>query len=131
MLYNIIGEVQVLQPDERCHFVQNEGYHPMLPAHASLFKITDPDRETERMARSFSESMGKDEAIAEEVETKAEAFLALMDNPHPLDILGETTAYGVNGSISRYHNPLNYAKALRSVAHYHKKKPGKILGFSF
>jgi hypothetical protein len=35
-----------------------------------------------------------------------------MDNPHPLDILGDPGAYLATGSISRYHNPDNYKRAL-------------------
>jgi hypothetical protein len=35
-----------------------------------------------------------------------------MDNPHPLDILGDPAAYGNEGAISRYHNPDHYTKSL-------------------
>jgi hypothetical protein len=40
------------------------------------------------------------------------ALSALMDNPHPLDILGDPAAYGNEGAISRYHNPDHYTKSL-------------------
>ncbi|KAK9862296.1 hypothetical protein WJX84_006672 [Apatococcus fuscideae] len=45
----------------------------------------------------------------------AEALAALMDFPHPLDILGEPNSYGPDGAISRYHNPDNYTRALGGV----------------
>ncbi|CAG9463871.1 unnamed protein product [Pedinophyceae sp. YPF-701] len=50
-----------------------------------------------------------------------EAALAAMDSPHPLiDILASSRAYGDNGSISRYHNPDSYTRALR-CAYYMRK----------
>ena len=33
-----------------------------------------------------------------------------MDNPHPLETLGDSGAYGPEGSISRYHNPDHYTR---------------------
>ena len=33
-----------------------------------------------------------------------------MDNPHPLETLGDSGAYGPVGSISRYHNPDHYTR---------------------
>lgn len=41
-----------------------------------------------------------------------EVVSELMDNPHPLEILSDPGAYLEKGSISRYHNPDNYSKAL-------------------
>ena len=76
-------------------------------------------------------SENSDEAIGTEVESKRDAFLALMDNPHPLDILADARAYGFQGAISRYHDPLNYSKGLRSVIK-HQAKPGpRLFGWSF
>lgn len=43
------------------------------------------------------------------------ALSALMDAPHPLDILGDPSAYGPEGAISRFHNPDNYTAALGGV----------------
>jgi len=48
-------------------------------------------------------------------ESVAEAIWELMNSPHPLDTLSEPGAYGDNGSISRYHNPDHYTRALGSV----------------
>ena len=45
----------------------------------------------------------------------SDALAALMDFPHPLEILGEPNSYGPDGAISRYHNPDNYTRALGGI----------------
>jgi hypothetical protein len=40
------------------------------------------------------------------------ALSALLNSPHPLDILADVSAYGPRGSVSRYHNPFSYTRAL-------------------
>jgi len=47
--------------------------------------------------------------------TLGDAILTFMNSPHPLQTLGEMRAYGHNGSISRYHNPASYTKALQKL----------------
>jgi hypothetical protein len=47
--------------------------------------------------------------------TLGDAILTFMNSPHPLQTLGEMRAYGPNGSISRYHNPNSYTKALQQL----------------
>lgn len=49
LMYNFIGEVHVMQPHEDCYYVCKEGYHPMLPPQAAVFKIVDPDQETHKL----------------------------------------------------------------------------------
>ncbi len=44
-----------------------------------------------------------------------EAVDELMDTPHPLETLADAGAYLASGSISRYHNPEHYTKALGRV----------------
>ena len=44
-----------------------------------------------------------------------EAVMDLMNYPHPLDTLGEPSAYGPDGAISRYHNPDHYCRAIGGV----------------
>jgi hypothetical protein len=58
--------------------------------------------------------------------TLFDAIMELLDNPHPLDMLSEVTAYGPDGAISRYHNPDNYTKALGGVLRA-RKNPWKPL----
>jgi len=47
--------------------------------------------------------------------TLRDAIITFMNFPHPLATLSEYGAYGPNGSISRYHNPDNYTKALLAL----------------
>lgn len=44
-----------------------------------------------------------------------EAVMDLMNYPHPLDTLGEPSAYGPHGAISRYHDPEHYCQAIGGV----------------
>ncbi len=44
-----------------------------------------------------------------------EALMDLMNNPHPLDTLGDPSAYGPDGAISRYHNPDHYCCAIGGI----------------
>lgn len=66
-----------------------------------------------------------------------EALWQLMNFPHPLDILADPGAYGDSGSISRYHNPDNYTKAIggvlraRGVAYKTVVKRAKESGVKF
>ncbi|GAX80953.1 hypothetical protein CEUSTIGMA_g8388.t1 [Chlamydomonas eustigma] len=41
-LYNFIGRVAVLRPDDRAPFVNNDNFHPMLPDEPGLYKLNDP-----------------------------------------------------------------------------------------
>lgn len=45
--------------------------------------------------------------------TLGDAILTFMNSPHPLETLGEMSAYGPAGSISRFHNPTSYTTALQ------------------
>ncbi|KAL4542680.1 hypothetical protein Ndes2526B_g04631 [Nannochloris sp. 'desiccata'] len=66
-----------------------------------------------------------------------EALWQLMNFPHPLDILADPGAYGDQGSISRYHNPDNYTKAIggvlraRGVAYKNVVERAKRSGVTF
>ncbi|KAK9818157.1 hypothetical protein WJX72_007963 [[Myrmecia] bisecta] len=54
-------------------------------------------------------------AVGRPAASLMEAVNQLMDYPHPLEMLGDAGAYGDEGSISRYHNPDNYTRALGGV----------------
>jgi len=138
-LYFFVGEVLVLQPSEVLKFAAQEPLHSMLPPCGGLWALRMPETcavtstvEDEHAALSTGggedtsgdSSGGSDGMVGSS--TKAarppgvsaemtEAVCALMDNPHPLDILGDAGAYGDLGSISRYHNPTNYTCALGRV----------------
>ena len=47
--------------------------------------------------------------------TPSEALAALMDFPHPLEILADPRSYGPDGAISRYHDPENYCIVLGGI----------------
>lgn len=54
-----------------------------------------------------------------------EALMDLMNNPHPLDTLGDPSAYGPDGAISRYHNPDHYCCVIGGVLRA-KTKPMRM-----
>lgn len=49
------------------------------------------------------------------VKSVSAAVAALMDQPHPLEMLADKGSYGDDGSISRYHNPDHYTQAVGGV----------------
>lgn len=55
---------------------------------------------------------GRRRRVARDV---VEAVEELMDTPHPLETLADAGAYLASGSISRYHNPEHYTKALGRI----------------
>lgn len=61
------------------------------------------------------------------VTTINEAIWLLMNTPHPLDILADRGAYGDRGSISRYHNPDNYTRALGAALHARGDRAKEVL----
>lgn len=109
-MYFPVGRVMVLQPSTDHSFVKSgEAYHPSLPPRAGLFLLRQPTA----AARAVGAVDDNDARVVPRSLT--EAVNALMDTPHPLDILGDTESYGHDGAISRYHNPDNYTRALGRV----------------
>lgn len=85
--------------------VQND--HDMSPA-AAIAAVT---------VRAGSPAASSSSGVKKSPEglTLGDAILTFMNSPHPLQTLGEMRAYGNNGSISRYHNPTSYTKALQKL----------------
>lgn len=104
VIFNTIGQTLILQPDERESFVGSDGYHPLLPEGPQMMAIKHS---------SSREQLNLIDSDA--VSSSEEAHFELMNSPHPLTILSSRAAYGDSGTISRYHNPTNYTKALRGV----------------
>jgi hypothetical protein len=109
----------VLQPDADHTFVtERDPYHPLLPQRPGVFALADPTLAAQRSAlahRLAAQQAGV--ALGAAPASLTEALQALADNPHPLETLSDPGAYLESGSISRYHNPDNYTKALGRVAH--------------
>jgi hypothetical protein len=116
-MYYFVGQVMVLQPSRALAFAAADPQHPMLPPDSDLLLVRQPPAaglaaEMAAAARSSAALREGRRLPGVEPGSVTEAVWALMDNPHPLDILGDAGAYGDQGSISRYHNPDNYARAL-------------------
>lgn len=134
-MFHFVGTMMVLQPSDDLTFVQSDGYHAMLPAQPGLFVLRDTaaaeqDRRSTRnvsnasphavhaMAtakRNITDASANVIAAPGAVQSSKEAVWHLMNNPHPLTTLSDPGAYGDAGSISRYHNPDNYTRALGGV----------------
>lgn len=106
-MYSFVGKMLVLQPDSNVTFVKGEGYHPSLPAQPGLFLMRQPSVLGSAVAAAASEvaavAGGEVNPVLPHVpESLTEAVQKLMDAPHPLETLGDTEAYGSDGSISRW-----------------------------
>ena len=133
VMFNTIGQTLIVQPDEKSSYVNGEGYHPLLPegpqllalkhstSRDQLLKCDDTVATTTVVEDDLDAEVGADDGKGDKerhfrsVSSTEEAYWELMNSPHPLRILGNRAAYGDNGSISRYHNPSNYTKALGGV----------------
>ncbi len=132
VMFNTIGQTLIVQPHEKSSYVNGEGYHPLLPEGPQLLALKhsksrdqllkfDPVATTTIMEDDLDAAVGEEDAGVDgqpyfrSVSSTEEAYWELMNSPHPLRILGNRSAYGDNGSISRYHNPSNYTKALGGV----------------
>mmetsp|Transcript_5936 Transcript_5936/g.11587 ORF Transcript_5936/g.11587 Transcript_5936/m.11587 type:complete len:741 (-) Transcript_5936:123-2345(-) len=131
VMFNTIGQTLIVQPDEDTSFVNGEGYHPLLPKGPKIFALkhaksqenlcNGPALETD------GESNAQNPSYSRKVHSSEEAYWELMNMPHPLEILGNPGAYGDSGSISRYHNPDNYTRALRGVLKSRSKNAQTVL----
>lgn len=77
--------------------------------------INDPDEEaTEDVTEGLHEAADDVEAERDEEDIRdaCEALYAIVNTPHPLEILSDWRAYGPSGGVSRYHNPFSYSRAL-------------------
>lgn len=115
-MYCHIGRTIVLQPSSDLRFAGSELPLPLLPPVGGVWELAAPTlaaRMAAAAARSAATREGR--ALGREASCVDEALAALMDNPHPLETLGDPGAYLDSGTISRYHNPDNYCRALGRV----------------
>ncbi len=116
-MYFPVGKLMVLQPSQELAFVRpGEGYHPSLPQRQGLFLLRQPTPASTAAAKARGLQDDEEEDVVRVVPASLTAAVnALMDTPHPLDILGDTESYGHDGGISRYHNPDHYTRAIAKV----------------
>lgn len=125
VMFNTIGQTLIVQPDESASFVRGEGYHPLLPEGPQLVALKH-SKSADHLVTNNAGTPEESTSSAE-VSSVEEAYWELMNFPHPLKILRNRGAYGDLGSISRYHNPDNYTKALRGVLKSRGSKAHTIL----
>ncbi|KAG7971004.1 hypothetical protein I3843_07G114000 [Carya illinoinensis] len=93
LLYAPIGELLILQPDEKF-----SPSHNLLPSGSGLYVLSCPlsdTNDTEKQLRA--------------------AQMAFLNSPHPLEILSDRSAYGSEGTIQRDHDMNSYMKTVRGV----------------
>lgn len=154
VLFDFLGQVIVLQPEEGASFVSGDGYHALLPAAPGMFVLRDRapgpgdtagaatpvsnlvtaaaaamDADASAGSTPPGQRGGESSPMAaaagggvyrwdapcapgSPLRSARDAVWVLMNSPHPLDILADPGAYGDTGSISRYHNPDHYTRAI-------------------
>ncbi|GLI69207.1 hypothetical protein VaNZ11_013780, partial [Volvox africanus] len=128
-LYYFVGRMCILQPDSWHTFMANEADHPMLPPGPELFTIIDRDPQQAPLADTAAlEALPPQQPAAAQPAARSvtEAVWELMDCPHPLETLADPGAYMATGSISRYHNPENYTKALARITHLKRQAERRL-----
>ncbi|OVA02557.1 Lipase [Macleaya cordata] len=93
LLYAPMGEILILQPDEKY-----SPHHHLLPSGSGLYLLS--------CALSDSEDPEKQLRAAKNV---------FLNSPHPLEILSDRSAYGSEGAIYRDHDMNSYLRSVRSV----------------
>ncbi|KAL3684954.1 hypothetical protein R1sor_002976 [Riccia sorocarpa] len=112
LLYAPMGRLMILQPDQGL-----ASYHPLLPSGSGLYVVRH---------RSHNENNTDDSsAPSRAVEVRA-AQRSFLNQPHPLEILSDPGSYGPEGSISKHHDPRNYARAVESVLRSEAKRRRRI-----
>ncbi|WIA12809.1 hypothetical protein OEZ85_006440 [Tetradesmus obliquus] len=117
-LYVHIGRMLVLQPSPELRFITEPNPHlPVLPQQPGVYELLHKPRLTHAMAAAKlrTQALRNGAALGPPATSQQEVLAAIMDGPHPLETLADPGAYGSAGSISRYHNPDNYTKALGRV----------------
>jgi len=141
-LYNFLGDVAVLRPDDGAEFVVGDNRHAMLPDVPGLYRLEEPahgdvqmppppvqqqqqkqqqqQEEKKEQQQPLQQQEGRQQEQDSQQPTGAvnlhDALLQFMNHPHPLQSLSAYESYGPNGAVSRFHNPNNYTIGLRRVA---------------
>ncbi|GAQ80283.1 hypothetical protein KFL_000500360 [Klebsormidium nitens] len=112
LLFAPMGVMMVLQPDQ-----DQAPYHPLLPAGGALYQIRHPRIKPQE----------NKERRREKLTEVRSAQRALLNTPHPLEILSDPRAYGNDGTISRDHDPRNYTKALNAILRQESRRQRRRL----
>nr|CAB3476727.1 unnamed protein product [Digitaria exilis] len=99
LLYAPMGEVLILQPDERL-----SPHHHLLPPDSGIYRLG-----VDGGGASPSDA---DTSLAQ----LRSALSAFFNSPHPLEILKDGAAYGPRGSVYRDHDVNSYLRSVRGVA---------------
>jgi len=133
-LYVHVGRMHVLQPSPELPFITEAGsFLPVLPPKPEVYTLMDRPTLARAMdaARTRAVAVRNGTPLVQPAQSRDEALAAIMDCPHPLEIMGDAGAYGNNGSISRYHNPDNYCTALGKVLRDRRQQEAEQLGRPF
>ncbi|XP_062143757.1 phospholipase A1 PLIP2, chloroplastic [Alnus glutinosa] len=93
LLYAPIGELLILQPDEKF-----SPSHNLLPSGSGLYLLSCPLSDTNDAEKQLRA-----------------AKMVFLNSPHPLEILSDRSAYGSEGAIQRDHDMNSYMKSVRGV----------------
>ncbi|XP_062207366.1 phospholipase A1 PLIP2, chloroplastic-like [Phragmites australis] len=94
LLYAPMGEVLILQPDERL-----SPHHHLLPPDSGIYHLGGPSSSSSGVPLAQLRS----------------AVSAFFNSPHPLEILKDGGAYGPRGSVYRDHDVNSYLRSVRAV----------------
>ncbi|KAG0537112.1 hypothetical protein BDA96_03G120100 [Sorghum bicolor] len=101
LLYAPMGEVLILQPDERL-----SPHHHLLPPDSGIYHLAGFG------GASASAWASGDGSLSQQVRSALSAFF---NSPHPLEILKDGAAYGPRGSVYRDHDVNSYLRSVRGV----------------
>uniref|UniRef100_K3XF35 Fungal lipase-type domain-containing protein n=1 Tax=Setaria italica TaxID=4555 RepID=K3XF35_SETIT len=98
LLYAPMGEVLILQPEERL-----SPHHHLLPPDSGIYHLGGV---------GASLSSGADDDSLPQLRSALSAFF---NSPHPLEILKDGGAYGPRGTVYRDHDVNSYLRSVRGV----------------
>ncbi|GLT70251.1 hypothetical protein SLA2020_423450 [Shorea laevis] len=104
LLYAPIGELLILQPDEKF-----SPSHDLLPSGSGLYLLSCPLSDTNDAEKQLRA-----------------AQMAFFNSPHPLEILSDRSAYGSDGAIQRDHDMNSYMKSVRVVIRQELNRVRKV-----
>ncbi|MCL7030211.1 hypothetical protein MKW94_016563 [Papaver nudicaule] len=93
LLYAPMGEILILQPDEK-----HSPHHHLLPSGSGLYLLSCPLLDSKDSEKQLQAAKN-----------------VFINSPHPLEILSDRSAYGSDGAIYRDHDMNSYLGSVRNV----------------